>query len=441
MFRITIDKDRVVGGLSSYIFLFTDTCETIPDGFWGRVGDADGLDIRFYDTDGVTELKREIALFSVANKQVEAWVIIPTLFSLADKVIWCSYGGATVANSPPMWYTDLYAPVACHMQTIKNSAKDDVNSRDLLNASCTAVDGKIHGAYHGRGYPYIEFMFVGRPSTYDFAAGVSVSFWVKFDQIPADYRSIVSCMFSGNSGWSFFIRNVGGVSENFFYLVDVVNHGKLTKADNSVPLIVGMWYYYTGTYDPSTGYAKLYLNGKLAATSVMVRGINPTDTDFIELLCAPDYESKRVAAALDEVRVFTYCRNAEAIATEYANQFDPQTFYHCGPEISAISDFVGSPIAGVVDLSVQFTDLSVGNATSWLWDFGDGNGSSEQNPIHVYDDAGIYTVSLAVSGSIGGADTMIKTAYVTAYGVKVVANPLSGPVPLSVRFNSEFTLP
>ena len=59
----------------------------------------------------------------------------------------------------------------------------------------------------------------------------------------------------------------------------------------------------------------------------------------------------------------------------------------------------------------------------------------------MYDDAGIYTVSLAVSGSIGGADTMIKTAYVTAYGVKVVANPLSGPVPLAVRFNSELTLP
>jgi PKD repeat protein len=173
----------------------------------------------------------------------------------------------------------------------------------------------------------------------------------------------------------------------------------------------------------------------------MVKWINPSDTARIHLLTSPDADSKRVAAALDEVKVFPYCRNAEAIATEYANQFDPQTFYQCGPEISAISDFVGSPIAGVVDLSVQFTDLSVGNATSWLWDFGDGNGSSEQNPIHVYDDAGIYTVSLAVSGSIGGADTMIKTAYVTAYGVKVVANPLSGPVPLAVRFNSELTLP
>jgi hypothetical protein len=222
-----------------------------------------------------------------------------------------------------MWYTDLYAPVACHMQTIKNSAKDDVNNRELFNASCTAVDGKIHGAYHGRGYPYLDMMTVQRPKAYDFAAGVSVSFWVKFDQIPADYRSIVSCIYSGQSGWSFVIRNVGGVSMNFFY---VENYGTRTYANDSVPLTADVWYYYTGTYDPSTGYAKLYLNGELVATSVMVKGINPTDTAVIHLLSAPDADSKRVAAALDEVKVFTYCRNAEAIANEYANQSDPATF-------------------------------------------------------------------------------------------------------------------
>lgn len=48
---------------------------------------------------------------------------------------------------------------------------------------------------------------------------------------------------------------------------------------------------------------------------------------------------------------------------------------------------------------VQFFDLTRGNetATSWLWDFGDGHSSQEQNPVHSYDSTGIYTVTLTVS--------------------------------------------
>jgi hypothetical protein len=322
-FKIVLNK-AVGASVANFMYMFSEDVPGIPASFWTGVVNAGGLDIRFYsDAALTTELKREVVFFDSTNKKTEAWIIIPTLDSDATTSIWCSYGGATVANSPSMWYTDLYAPVACHMQTIKNSAKDDVNNRELINHSCTAVDGKIHGAYHGRGYPYTDMLTVQRPKAYDFAAGVSVSFWVKFDQIPADYRSIVSCIYSGQSGWSFVIRNVGGVSVNFFY---VENHGTLTYANDSVPLTADVWYYYTGTYDPSTGYAKLYLNGKLVATSVMVKGINPTDTAFIHLLSAPDADSKRVAAALDEVKVFTYCRNAEAIANEYANQSDPATF-------------------------------------------------------------------------------------------------------------------
>ncbi|MCP4122722.1 MAG: PKD domain-containing protein [Bacteroidetes bacterium] len=53
--------------------------------------------------------------------------------------------------------------------------------------------------------------------------------------------------------------------------------------------------------------------------------------------------------------------------------------------------------ADETDLTVTFTDLSV-NATSWFWDFGDDNSSAEQNPHHVYEDGGAYTVTLTVNG-------------------------------------------
>ena len=44
----------------------------------------------------------------------------------------------------------------------------------------------------------------------------------------------------------------------------------------------------------------------------------------------------------------------------------------------------------------DFYDQSVGDIKSWSWDFGDGNGSEEQNPTHIYDVAGIYNISLEI---------------------------------------------
>ncbi len=48
------------------------------------------------------------------------------------------------------------------------------------------------------------------------------------------------------------------------------------------------------------------------------------------------------------------------------------------------------------ELSVQFSDQTLGAPDSWLWGFGDGNTSTEQNPVHIYNEAGIYNVCLFV---------------------------------------------
>jgi PKD repeat protein len=50
---------------------------------------------------------------------------------------------------------------------------------------------------------------------------------------------------------------------------------------------------------------------------------------------------------------------------------------------------------------VVFKDESEGKITNWLWDFGDGNTSSEQNPIHQYKEAGKYIVILNIDGPAG----------------------------------------
>jgi gliding motility-associated-like protein len=54
-----------------------------------------------------------------------------------------------------------------------------------------------------------------------------------------------------------------------------------------------------------------------------------------------------------------------------------------------------------INTSFAFSDLSTGGATSWSWDFGDGNTSTLQNPSHTYGSAGFYTVCLTVTDTSG----------------------------------------
>jgi PKD repeat protein len=58
---------------------------------------------------------------------------------------------------------------------------------------------------------------------------------------------------------------------------------------------------------------------------------------------------------------------------------------------------------GVAPFEASFRDRSSGNIISWLWDFGDGHSSEEQNPVHLYEADGIYTVKLTVTDANGSA--------------------------------------
>ena len=86
---------------------------------------------------------------------------------------------------------------------------------------------------------------------------------------------------------------------------------------------------------------------------------------------------------------------------------------------SAVANFTADQTTGIVPLTVTFTDQSLGSFNSeWSWDFGDGDTSAVQNPVHQYNTPGTYTVTLSVSGR-GGADTEVKTDYITVINTSV----------------------
>jgi PKD repeat protein len=85
------------------------------------------------------------------------------------------------------------------------------------------------------------------------------------------------------------------------------------------------------------------------------------------------------------------------------------------PEIPS-ANFSANPLSGTVPLTVQFTDSSENDPTSWAWDF-DNDGdvdSTAQSPAFTYAVPGSYSVNLTVTNA-AGSDSEVKTGYINAF--------------------------
>ncbi|UCG57711.1 MAG: S8 family serine peptidase [Phycisphaerales bacterium] len=114
-----------------------------------------------------------------------------------------------------------------------------------------------------------------------------------------------------------------------------------------------------------------------------------------------------------------------------------------GPSPLIEAKFTAEPTTNDIPLGVQFIDQSTGDITSWLWDFGDGETSTLQNPIHAYGDARLYTVSLTVTGPAGSdtetKENFINTTIPSSITCDFAGQPTSGDAPLLVQFTDKST--
>ena len=75
-----------------------------------------------------------------------------------------------------------------------------------------------------------------------------------------------------------------------------------------------------------------------------------------------------------------------------------------------------NPSNGIAPVTVNFADTSTGNVAAWSWNFGDGTGSSTQNPGKVYNAPGNYLVTLTVANPAG---TSTSNQTLSAYSAPV----------------------
>jgi len=123
---------------------------------------------------------------------------------------------------------------------------------------------------------------------------------------------------------------------------------------------------------------------------------------------------------------------------------DPRSF----PELEFTAEPYNNTTArveGPAPLRVEFLEAVTGPVSDYLWDFGDGESSTAQNPTHIYQNQGDYTVKFTVSGPMNpSGDTITKTnfVHVTAPAEPtadfLVDNPY-GFAPLSCGFQNQST--
>ncbi len=125
-------------------------------------------------------------------------------------------------------------------------------------------------------------------------------------------------------------------------------------------------------------------------------------------------------------------KHIQAVAppyAEFANQTLSDRLYIC-------------PEAEVIFEDLSYDDALHGAPTAWLWDFGDGKTSTEQNPTHQYLHSGTYTVTLTVSNAAGTSMPRIKPGYVIVTNevdAGFTADVRTGHAPLTVNFTDRST--
>jgi PKD repeat protein len=159
----------------------------------------------------------------------------------------------------------------------------------------------------------------------------------------------------------------------------------------------------------------------------------------------PVYEGVQSSWVLDEVNLSDYL--GQTIKVRFQLKSDGGTngngfffddfkimYNEAGAVVTPVSNFTASATTICEGESITFTDFSSNVPTAWAWNFGDGQTSTDQNPVHTYATAGTYTVDLTVTNT-AGSDSYQMTVTIEncatienleKNGVSIVPNPNNG---------------
>jgi hypothetical protein len=341
----------------------------------GEIHQVDGSDIMFTDSNGYV-LDHEIEEYDGSSGTLVAWVEIPELYTGAPTDITVHYGKESLQcatdNPTGVWdggannnYKGVWHlkedPEAAAPEFKDSTAYGNHGSAETSMNSADQVSGQMGGAIDFDGSD--DMIEVTSSSSLNPSSAVTVEAWIYWPNCPdADIPWVVKAddevdTDAGVTSARYALWSEGNSSctQFDFCINDTHNDGQYCVEGRADSTTTPAWYHLVGTFSGTE--LKIYRDGSLLDTKAYSGTITGGATESLTFARSCNGCSKDFYGTMDEVRISDIARTAGWIATEYANQSDPDSFY------STISDTCGSGGGGTYDYCKRIT-IPRGNVTA-----------------------------------------------------------------------------
>ncbi len=296
-----------------------------------------GYDLRFIAPDGLTELNFEIERWSPGGESL-VWVEIPTLPASPSTYSFWMYYGNTGAPAPAAakqrgTWNGIYSAV-WHLKETSGQHVDSTgngNSSSVVSVSAQGTaTGQIDGAdsFNANLTHRVEF-----PQTSSTALGtndsMSVSAWVRTTSNPSSWAFLVN---KKDDAWQL-MMNAQGMAE--FWL-----NGNQLVVKSTAPVINdGSWHMITGTWNSSTGTARLYVDGveRTSGGGVSIM-FTPSGRPVVLGEEGDDNRGFNFTGNIDEVRFTKSVLSSAWIAAEYKSATNPSFITFGNEQVSLVEN-------------------------------------------------------------------------------------------------------
>jgi hypothetical protein len=324
--QITIDADQVDSNLSDFT-VYVDL-SNLGSPFFDNVN-ADCGDIRVTQSDGTTEVAREVVSCDTGGETGELHFKAPTVSSSSDTSFYVYYGNGSASNyndsstygAENVWTNDFEAvyhleedPSGTAPQMIDSTANNDGTTEGSMSSG-DSVSGQLSGGA-------LDFDGsddgVRIPDSTDFTIDqATLSIWFQTTQSGANFLAGNGGGWS-DSGYNLFVYNSGVRWE--------MQTGSTKQAVDSNNFQSGAWTKITGVYDGSKQI--IYRNGSPDNSTSISHPTFDSSFDFgIGKAFYSSYGGDNLNGNIDEVKLASIGRSDGWISAEYTNQNTPTTFY------------------------------------------------------------------------------------------------------------------
>jgi hypothetical protein len=302
------------------ISLSDPALKTIPT---GTITNSSGYDIIFTDALQASQLPHEIESYDGATGRLLAWVRVPLLSPVVNTQIVMYFGNPAITTSQAspsgVWDSNYQGVWHLSDQGAGSSVLDSTANLRIGTSSAITSSRTLTGivsrclSFNG----ISDKITFGSTSLPTGSLPWTIEAWINSASVGTSQTAVFFGTATTNEGPALYLWTDARAYLGTWNGNNVSSTSTLSN---------GNWYHVVGTFSGGTnGTLSLYLNGQLQGTLTCTPNVV-----LSQGMIGSDPSNAWFRGSIDEVRISTIARDAGWIATSYANQSSPSTFYTVG---------------------------------------------------------------------------------------------------------------